>query len=217
MRTLLAFGAALLVSTSAQASINLVVNGSFETGVAPNGVAFLATNNTTSIAGWKVLSKGINYVDNSVWDASDGNRSVSLSTTAGAGGIMQRVSGFNVGSRYRVTFDISTNPFDLAAHPAPSRVTFTTSGGNSSLFSYTLTPSNNPNNMNYSTVSYEFFAVSTSQNVQFRSLVNSKFGPVIDNVSISAVPEASTWAMLITGFGMVGFASRRRKLAAVAA
>ena len=37
-----------------------------------------------------------------------------------------------------------------------------------------------------------------------------------DMVSLTAVPEPATWAMLIVGFGMVGFAARRRK-AAVAA
>jgi len=37
-----------------------------------------------------------------------------------------------------------------------------------------------------------------------------------DMVSLTAVPEPSTWAMLLVGFGMVGFAARRRK-AAVAA
>ena len=37
-----------------------------------------------------------------------------------------------------------------------------------------------------------------------------------DMVSLSAVPEPATWAMLIVGFGMVGFAARRSK-AAVAA
>ncbi len=39
---------------------------------------------------------------------------------------------------------------------------------------------------------------------------------VLDNVSVSGVPEASTWAMLIAGFGLVGLAARRRS-AAVAA
>lgn len=33
----------------------------------------------------------------------------------------------------------------------------------------------------------------------------------VDNVSVAAVPEASTWAMLITGFGLVGAAARRRR------
>lgn len=35
----------------------------------------------------------------------------------------------------------------------------------------------------------------------------------IDDVKISAVPEASAWMLMIPGFGMVGFAARRRKAA----
>ncbi len=41
-------------------------------------------------------------------------------------------------------------------------------------------------------------------------------GAFIDSVSVSAVPEAATWAMLLTGFGMVGFAARRRHTAVAA-
>lgn len=40
----------------------------------------------------------------------------------------------------------------------------------------------------------------------------------IDDVAVSAVPEPGTWAMLIAGMGMVGFAARRRRrIASVAA
>lgn len=48
-------------------------------------------------------------------------------------------------------------------------------------------------------------------------------GAILDDVSISvvggngAVPEPATWAMLITGFGVVGFAARRRRDIAVTA
>jgi hypothetical protein len=31
------------------------------------------------------------------------------------------------------------------------------------------------------------------------------------NFSVSSVPEAASWAMMITGFGIVGGAARRRK------
>lgn len=37
----------------------------------------------------------------------------------------------------------------------------------------------------------------------------------IDNVRIQAVPEASTWAMMIAGLGLVGFAMRRKRNVAV--
>jgi hypothetical protein len=46
---------------------------------------------------------------------------------------------------------------------------------------------------------------------------NASIGPIIDNVLVTqAVPEPASWAMLITGFGMVGFAARRRRTAIAA-
>jgi hypothetical protein len=36
-------------------------------------------------------------------------------------------------------------------------------------------------------------------------------------VTNAAVPEPASWAMLLTGFGLVGFAARRRRMTAVAA
>jgi hypothetical protein len=36
----------------------------------------------------------------------------------------------------------------------------------------------------------------------------------LDNVSVTAVPEISTWAMLLAGFGALGFAGYRRNKAA---
>jgi hypothetical protein len=38
-------------------------------------------------------------------------------------------------------------------------------------------------------------------------------GTGIDNLEIGAVPEASTWAMIMVGFGAIGFGMRRRKAA----
>lgn len=217
MRTLLALGTAIAISTSAHSATQLVANGSFETGTAPVGIALLATNDTTSIPGWTVLSNGVNYVDNTVWDAADGTRSVELATIGGNGGVFQSISGFSAGSRYRLTFNISANPFDPAIRPKPSRVVVSVTGGVAEIYEYTLNNVNTVRNMLYDTVSYDFVAGGPTQNLQFRSLVGSNFGPVIDGVSISVVPEASTWAMLVIGFGFVGAASRRRNRGAVAA
>jgi hypothetical protein len=37
-----------------------------------------------------------------------------------------------------------------------------------------------------------------------------------DNLAVAAVPEPATWAMMIGGFGLIGFASRRRARISVA-
>ena len=44
--------------------------------------------------------------------------------------------------------------------------------------------------------------------VQFASTSNAF---EIDNIAIAPVPEPATWAMMILGFGVVGFAMRRRR------
>jgi len=47
---------------------------------------------------------------------------------------------------------------------------------------------------------------------------NCCYGPALDNVTVTAVPEPSTWAMMILGFAGVGYMTyRRRKVAALAA
>lgn len=43
------------------------------------------------------------------------------------------------------------------------------------------------------------------------TLTSSSNSFEIDNLATAAVPEPATWAMLITGFGLVGFAARRRE------
>lgn len=45
---------------------------------------------------------------------------------------------------------------------------------------------------------------------------NGGGGFELDNVTIGSVPEASTWVMLVAGFGLVGFAARRRGSAVAA-
>jgi hypothetical protein len=172
----------------------------------------LATDDITSLPGWKVLSDGIDYVDSSYWAASAGSRSVDLSALT-SGGIMQRIDGFTAGYHYQIKFDLSADPFDAAARPKDKRAVVSITGGGPRLFSYSLTDANTPTTMGYQTYTYDFIASGTSQNLQFRSLVNDEYGVVLDNVSISVVPESSTWLMMIGGLGLIGFAARRTRQA----
>lgn len=56
-----------------------------------------------------------------------------------------------------------------------------------------------------------------SLTMTFRTNSADNIGPLIDNVLVSqgAIPEPSSWAMLIAGFGLVGAVSRRRRFAPV--
>ncbi|GGI34583.1 hypothetical protein GCM10010987_80090 [Bradyrhizobium guangdongense] len=65
--------------------------------------------------------------------------------------------------------------------------------------------------MNYVQETFSFAWDGGNATLNFASLdSNSPYGPVIGGVSISAVPEPSTWAMLILGFAGVGFIAYRR-------
>ena len=67
---------------------------------------------------------------------------------------------------------------------------------------------------------FQFQATSTSQTLSFLS-VGTPFGlppiAVLDGVSLTAVPEPTTWAMMLLGFGGIGAMIRRRRQTLVAA
>lgn len=206
MRLALTIAAALLASTSASAVT--LINGSFEDGVAIGGSGFetLATGDTTSITGWEVLSDGVDYIG-SYWAASDGVRSLDLSALT-SGGVKQSVSGFEIGKRYTITFDVSAN---FSGGNDTKRFTMSATGGEPYIDSYTRTGANSASNMLWQTYSYTFTATGMMQDIQFRSLENDPSGIALDNVSISLVPEPAAWALLIVGFGLTGVALRGRR------
>jgi hypothetical protein len=215
MRILFAACAAITMASSAQAVT--VVNGSFETGVPiPSGSVFLAAPpiDTTSIPGWRILSSGVDYVDKILWDARTGRRSVELAGI-GSGGIQQRVDNQLItGRNYRIRFSLSANPF---ADDGTYEALVSATGGGAEYFSYTKTAANTPTNMLYQTYDYFFTAGGPSASFQFRSRGNGAQGVILDNVSISLVPEPAQWMLLIMGFGMTGYAMRRRAIPSVTA
>ncbi len=65
-----------------------------------------------------------------------------------------------------------------------------------------------------------FTAQNSSDTLTFLAFGTPNGGPpftLLDGVSLAEVPEPSSWAMLIAGFGMIGAAARRRRAATVAA
>ena len=204
MRLLIASVAAALITGSAGAVT--IVNGSFEDGVVlpDGGFTTLATGDTTSLPGWEVLSQGIDYIG-TYWQAAEGTRSLDLSALT-AGGVMQRVTGFEVGKHYRITFSLSANPGETTR---PKRILVSATGGSPRIYDYANTTNSN-GDMMYETHTYDFIAGGPTQNVQFRSEELNPYGPVLDNVSIALVPEPATWGLMLAGFGLTGILVRRR-------
>jgi choice-of-anchor C domain-containing protein len=197
----------LVLGLASGANAQSVSNGSFETATVDPGSTFIelyAVDN--SILDWTVDSGSIDYIGG-YWPAEDGSRSVDLSGNS-IGSISQLISGTELGKEYTVTFWASKNP-DGGDALRTGTVSF---GGTALPFFYS--DSNTLADMMWEEYSYNFVATGTSATLSFAADASGGccYGPALDNVSLAAaVPEPSTWAMMLVGFGAIGFGMRRRK------
>ena len=204
MRKLLAAATAAMLATGAQAVG--IVNGSFENGVDPGSSTMLSGGDTTSITGWVVEPFGVDYVG-TAWTASDGVRSLDLSALMD-GHIMQVLTGLHKHFSYEVGFDLSANPF---GGNDTKRLIVSASGGTATLYTYTRSVTQSASDMQWTHYTYRFTSSSNAPHLGFMSLERNPFGAALDNVTLSVIPEPGVWAMLGLGFGLAGFAARRRR------
>jgi choice-of-anchor C domain-containing protein len=198
-----------LASTAANAAA--FQNGSFETNtlnatqlnqalVSP-GFTTLGAGDT-SITGWTVGGNTIDYIG-TYWTPADGTYSLDMSGDS-PGSISQTFDTVS-GQTYNVGFDLAGNPagppivktMDVDVGGAPTPFTFDTTGATLS-------------NMGWRNLVYTFTASGASTTLTFTSLdtPGTAYGPALDNVSLTAVPEPATWAMMILGIGLIGAGMR---------
>lgn len=206
------------------AAANLVTNGSFEanTIVPTNGLDFQTFTPASSPAfiGWTIftldsntglpiLNSGSVDLVGTYWQAADGTKSLDLDGNTQSG-VMQSLL-TTAGTKYTLDFSISGNP-DSCHNCAVSTQMSVGVAINNQTYTFNITPSQDHNNMHWQTVlPITFTATSGSTDLSFASLTSGSYGMVLDNVSVVAVPESETWAMLLVGLGLVGLRLRKKE------
>lgn len=108
---------------------------------------------------------------------------------------------------YRLSY-FMRNTGTLAGQDASIDALTVTSGG-------TVTVFGNRPAFVYQQFSQTFLATGPTT-ISFTYLHPSPGSFQLDDVSVTSVPEPTTWAMLVAGFALVGFSARRRKSAVAA-
>ncbi len=209
-----AAAATLIVAGSAGAAT--IVNGGFAGPDAPDGSFQTVGVSTGVIPGWTVSSGNVDWIKG-YWQSSDGD-GFSIDLNGDQPGAISQTIDTVIGKTYTLTFDMSANP----DNGNDLRLILADTGGAANIFAYNLDISTNSrSNMNWTPQWLNFTATDVSTTITFASGnggANCCFGPAIDNVAIAdAIPEPSSWAMMLTGFLGMGTVLRRSRQPAAAA
>lgn len=207
---LLLCASALSLAPASLSAAELLTNGGFEAPVVAGPCCITAP--PTPIPGW-TPTPNVNVVNGTFASAAgnlakEGNQYLDLVGEGGSGSISQAFA-TTAGQVYNLSFWYSHNLFSGLAS-ASARLSV-----GSLSDSITHTGGTNAD-LAWQRYTGSFTADAASTTLLF---VNTAGGPnegvFLDGVSVTAVPEPSTWAMLILGFGVIGTAVRRRKQTAV--
>ncbi len=196
---------ALMAAPSlALASVDLVVNGSFEARTQANGT----WNVHQTLLGWSTMAgSGIEVRNNKEGAAFDGKNFVELDGHRGPGNTtMSQTITTQSGQLYDLRFFYSARP------------KFTNLASNGIMVAWNnvdLLPELTgvgTNQHNWLEVHRQVLGTGRDT-LTFRATgVNDSYGGSLDNVSLTAaVPEPGTYALMVTGLLAMGFVSRRRK------
>jgi Protein of unknown function (DUF642) len=145
--------------------------------------------------------QGVQYLD-LVGTGPDGTE---LST-----GTISQTFGTVVGETYTLSFAYANNPWSTSTASASVSV----DGLSGSVTHDTSTTAD----LNWLIYTNTFVATSSSATLTFTETVGANNGGVLlDAVSVTGVPETSTWAMMLAGFGGLGLLGYRARRASVLA
>ncbi|MFA9217980.1 MAG: PEP-CTERM sorting domain-containing protein [Sphingomonadaceae bacterium] len=186
MKKLVIVAMLLASSVSAHAATELVVNGDFETG------NFSGWTKSGNISLSDVIANSVTSNHTFVWRSG---------ATGSAAFISQNLT-TTVGYKYTLSFDVFNS--------ATSASTFEADFAGTKVYEF----SNQAQNWTHVTLT-DLVATGNSTELKFGARNDPSFTR-LDNVSVtvSAVPEPETYAMLLAGIGLMGAVARRRKLPA---
>ena len=191
MKKYFAIAAVALVPVFAQASTIFSDNFDLNT---------VGLNTTPS--GWTISNGGtVDIVGTNFYEELRylGN-SIDLDGSSNKAGVLSRSFSLIAGNTYTALFDLSGNK-----RGGTDRVTVTFG---TSVFTFSNLASTSP----WSTYEIEFTpTASQAYTLSFANAGGDNVGALLDNVSVTAVPEPETFAMLLAGLGLMGAVVGRRK------
>lgn len=212
-----------MAAANPAAAQNLLTNGSFETRVVTAtdtclGAAW-CVRSSASTPGWTQFGDGVDLIHNNytqspgfdvLVDASNGVNFLDMNQQGSLGGIFQVVSA-TAGQLFHLSLDTTAWAINSRGGTLGYQLYDPVSGTILAQDSYT-----DPTGGVWVTRTLDATAISSQIGVRIQALFSTQAGPGLDNVVLTAstvpaaVPEPATWAMMLAGFGMLGFALRRR-------
>lgn len=195
-----AFAFAGIAAAPAHASANLLSNSSFETPIVAGGFTTVGTGG--DLGAWTVDSGSIDHIG-SYWQAADGVQSVDMSGNED-GKISQTVN-TSAGQTYELSWWESGNNDGGSAIKHLSALI----DNNQVALAAFDTTGTTKSNMRWTKFTYDFVSVGGPTTVSFQGTEGNPYGAALDNVSLKAVPEAST--VVLFGLMLVGGSLLLRK------